>query len=225
MLPYYQYWETRIFNAISVLVLRAMAAAKTIFSGTIKRKPLIRIAAEYNHPEVTYYPSKEELANQLEKFIKNILDSAKQFGRWWKGFCTIFEEIPHPDSAELYIPYTFFDDVNESPIIADISCKIVQAKEDILKKINSSGDKWKKNMHERRLWDKNEMNKLIKQLDKNPSTAFIEKYIAFYKKSKRDIKILPHKSPSYFIVIDFAQVKNKYNAQVDEWLALLGKGL
>jgi dynein heavy chain len=27
-------------------------------------------------------------------------------------------------------------------MITDISCKIVQAKEDILKKINSSGDKW-----------------------------------------------------------------------------------
>jgi len=140
---YYKYWETKIFNAISSMILRAMAAIKTIFSGTIQKRPLIKISGEFHSSEITYHPSKEELANQLEKFIRSILESAKVFGRWWKGHCRIFEEKLHPETAEVYIPFTFFDDVNESPVITDISARIVQAKEDILKKINSSGLNWK----------------------------------------------------------------------------------
>ena len=219
---YYKYWETRIFNAISVMILRAMAAVKTIFSGTIQRKPLIKISGEFHNPEITYHPSKEELANQLEKFIRNILESAKSFGRWWKNYCIIFEEKQHPETAELYIPFTFFDDINESPMITDISAKIVQAKEDILKKINNSGSNWKKQMEEIRLYDKNEMNKVQKNLDKNPNTTYIDKLLAYYTKIINEIANFPNKYPSYFIIINFQHVKESFTEKGREWLSMLG---
>jgi dynein heavy chain len=34
MRPYFQYWERRIFNAITKMIIRAMAAAKTLFTRT-----------------------------------------------------------------------------------------------------------------------------------------------------------------------------------------------
>jgi dynein heavy chain len=222
---YYKYWETRIFNAISVMILRAMAAVKTIFSGTIQKKPLIKISAEFHNPEITYHPSKEELANQLEKFIRNILDSAKSFGRWWKGFCIIFEEKPNPETAEMYIPFTFFDEVNESPMITDVSAKLVQAKEDILKKINSSGNNWKRQMEDIRLYDKNEKNKVNKNLDKNANTNNIDKLLAYYKRIINEIMNFPEKYPSYFIIINFKDVKEKFIEKGYEWLNMLGNKL
>ena len=222
---YYKYWETRIFNAISVMILRAMSAVKTIFSGTIRDRPLIKISGEFSNPEITYHPSKEELANQLEKFIRNILESAKKFGRWWKGHCRIFEKANKADSSEDAIPFTFFDDVNESPMITDISAKIVQAKEDILKKINSSGNNWKKQMEQMKLWDKNEKNKVEKNLDKNPNTSFIDRYLSHYKKLSREIKAFPQQYPSYFIIIDFTDVKKKCEEKNYEWLNMLGDKL
>ncbi len=124
------------------MILRAMAAIKTIFQASSRRKPLIQISAEYMSPDINYHPSKEDLANQLDKFMKNVLDSAKQFGRWFKNYCIVFGEKTR--EGETYIPFTFYDDVNESPVIADIYRKIVEAKEDIIKKITSSGEKWKK---------------------------------------------------------------------------------
>jgi len=222
---YYKYWETRIFNAISIMILRAMAAVKTIYSGTIQKKPLIKISAEYHFPEITYHPSKEELANQLEKFFRSILESSKAFGRWWKGYCITFEEKPNPETAELYIPFTFFDEVNESPIITDISTKIVQAREDILKKINSSGNNWKRQMDDFRLYDKNEKNKVFKALDKNPSTANIDKMLTLYKRIISEISNLPEKYPSYFIIINFKEVKVKFIEKAYEWLNMLGDKL
>ena len=77
MVDYYQYWEKWIFNAISIMILWAFAAIKTIFTTNKKRKPLIKISAEYSNPDITYLPSAQEIENQLEKFIKNALESAK----------------------------------------------------------------------------------------------------------------------------------------------------
>lgn len=112
MLDYYQYWERWIFKAISIMILRAFAAIKTIFTQTSKWKLLIKISAEYSNPDITYLPSAQEIENQLDKFIKNALESAKSFGWWWKGFCRVFDEVTNSETAEKYIPYTFFEDIN-----------------------------------------------------------------------------------------------------------------
>jgi dynein heavy chain, axonemal len=222
---YYKYWETRIFNAISIMILRAMAAVKTIYSGTIQKKQLIKISADYHFPEITYHPSKEEIANQLEKFFRSILESSKSFGRWWKGYCITFEEKPNPETAELYIPFTFFDEVNESPIITDISAKIVQAREDILKKMNSSGQHWKRIMEDFRLYDKNEKSKVLKALDKNHSTSNIDKMLTLYKRIISEISNKPEKYPSYFVITNFKNVKESFIKTAYEWLDMLGKKL
>lgn len=88
MRQYYYYWERRIFNAITKMIIRALAANKALWRG----KPLIKMSATYNYPEMSYHPTVEELKTQLDKFVSNILHSAKKFGRWLDGYCKIFEE-------------------------------------------------------------------------------------------------------------------------------------
>ena len=91
MQKYYEFWERRIFNAITKMTVRALAANKTLFNR--KNKPyLIKMTGSYNHPEITFHPTQEELRTTLQKFSQNILESTKSFGRWWRGFCHVFEE-------------------------------------------------------------------------------------------------------------------------------------
>lgn len=60
MEKYYEYWERRIFNAITKMIVRALAANKTLFMR--KTKPyLIKMTSSYVHPEITFHPTKEEL--------------------------------------------------------------------------------------------------------------------------------------------------------------------
>ena len=110
MKPYYAYWERRIFNAITKMIVRALVANKTIWM-RIEAPYLVKMSSSYMHPEILYHPTVEELRTQLDKFTRSILESTKSFGRWWDGFCKIFEERMHEETAEKYIPYTFFDDV------------------------------------------------------------------------------------------------------------------
>jgi len=98
MQPYYQYWERRIFNAITKMVVRALAANKTIFLRN--EKPcLVKMTSFFQNPDITFYPSIEDLRNDLEKFSRNILETTKKFGRWWDKFCRIFDEITHEETA------------------------------------------------------------------------------------------------------------------------------
>jgi hypothetical protein len=75
------------------------------------------MTSSYNHPEITFHPTQEELRTTLQKFSQNILESTKSFGRWWRGFCSVFEERVNEENAEKYIPYTFYDDVMHNGMI------------------------------------------------------------------------------------------------------------
>ena len=127
MKTYYQYWERRIFNAITKMIIRALAANKTLWVRN-EKPSLIKMTSSYNHPAMTYHPTEDELRLKLENFTKYILASTKQFGRWWDGFCKIFEERFNEEDSERYIPYTFYDDVMLNPVITYLLYEIVQAK-------------------------------------------------------------------------------------------------
>jgi dynein heavy chain len=117
MKSYYKYWERRIFNAITKMIVKALAANKTIFM-RVERPCLIKMTSSYNHPEITFHPTVDELKTQLDKLTRHILESTRSFGRWWDGYCKIFDAIEHEETAEKYIPYTFFDDVMPNTMIS-----------------------------------------------------------------------------------------------------------
>jgi dynein heavy chain len=76
MRPYYAYWERRIFNAITKMIVRALAANKTLWCRN--EKPfLIKMTSSFQITDVAFHPTTEELKTQLEKFNRNILDSTK----------------------------------------------------------------------------------------------------------------------------------------------------
>ena len=57
------------------------------------------------------------------------------FGRWWQGYCTIFEEKTDPDTSEKYIPFTFNDEIVENPVVIALKVEILQKRENIKEKI------------------------------------------------------------------------------------------
>jgi dynein heavy chain len=169
MRPYYMYWERRIFNAITKLIVRALAANKTIYQ-RVEKPCLIKMISNYTHPEITFHPTVDELRTQLVKFSSNILESTRQFGRWWDGFCIIFEEKINDENAEKYIPYTFFEDVMQNKMISQLHYEIVQCKNQIIQRFELLVKGWTKRGQLKILFDKNEMTKLQKAIDKSQST-------------------------------------------------------
>jgi hypothetical protein len=57
MLPYYKYWERKVFNAITKMIIRALAVVKAILMSRDGVKPLIRMDAGNNNLEIIYQPA------------------------------------------------------------------------------------------------------------------------------------------------------------------------
>lgn len=130
MQTYYYYWERRIFNAITKMTIRALAANKALWNR--HREPaLIEMKAKFDQNEMFYYPPVEELRTQLDKFNRNILLSSQKFGRWWDGFCKIFEEQDDKNSQAKIIKYTFYDDVILNPVVTSLTSEITTATQNI----------------------------------------------------------------------------------------------
>lgn len=206
MRPYYMYWERRIFNAISKMIVRALAANKTLWMRT-ERPSLIRMTSAYIHPGITFHPTQEELKTQLEKFSRNILESTKSFGRWHDGFCTIFSEINNDETNEKYIPYTFFDDVMQNKMISQLHYEIVQSKVQIIEKFTLLVKGWKSKWKLTELFDKNQQTKLQKQIDKQNSTQMIEQLILRFLGMKNSLEMYHNEQQNYFVLIDNSDVK------------------
>ena len=205
------------------MVIRALATNKALLTKT--GKPMIKMTATYNHPDMSYHPTKDELRTQLDKFNRNILDSTKKFGRWWDGYCKIFDTIPDKDSSEQTIPFSFFDDVNHNPVITALNLEIVQQAQTIEDKFTLHAERF----HERAfkvIYDKNEMTKMQKAIEKSASVTTIEKRIMGFKTLKRvNIKSKSSMIQNFLVLVDYSDVLTNALEKVNEWLASLGKVL
>ena len=219
MRTYYYYWERRIFNAITKMIIRAMAANKALWRG----KPLIMMKANYNHPEMSYHPTVEELKTQLDKFSSNILQSAKKFGRWWDGYCKIFEETVDKDTSEKSIKYTFYDELNQNPVICNLQMEIQTLNMQIQKKFDLQADGFF-NQSFKMLYDKNELTKMQKHAEKSHSVTVIEKRLLILKKlKKQNIKQKPTHYQNSIVNVDYTDVYSNALDKVGEWWNVLGK--
>lgn len=69
------------------------------------------------------------------------------------------------------------------------------------------------------------MSRLQKQIDKNQSTADIEKLIFVFKQYRKDAKRMPDTVRNFFIQVDHIEVKQKTIMQAGMWLDILGNSL
>lgn len=90
---YYHYWERIIYNAITQMVIRSMAA----LMGFLQCKdalPLFKVVVSLNGKEFVVSPSLTEVDKILTKSVKNMAESARSFVRWMHGTCeTIYLKI------------------------------------------------------------------------------------------------------------------------------------
>lgn len=84
----------------------------------------------------------------------------------------------HEETAEKYIPFTFFDDVMQNKMISQLHYEIIQCKGQIIDKFGMMTKSWVAKL--KQLFDKGTMTKLMRQIEKSQSTKEIEKNITAF---------------------------------------------
>jgi hypothetical protein len=73
----------------------------------------------------------------------------------------------HEETGEKSIPYTFYEDVMVNPVIIQLNYDLVQARNQVREKFTLFSKGWTKKAQFRILFDKNDMQRLSKQIDKS----------------------------------------------------------
>ena len=161
--------------------------------------------AEFN-TEMSYYPSVYDLRTALDRFTRNIIESTKRFGRWWDGFCKVFEESVDKDTSEKTIRYTFYDDVNHNPVVALLSLELVGLTDQIQQKFQMYGDRFldKKFKY---IYDRQQLTKMQRSYEKSGNVRDIEKQIMTFKLFKKlNIKSKQVQIQNFLVLVDYSKV-------------------
>jgi dynein heavy chain len=81
---------------------------------------------------------------------------------------------------------------------------------------------WKNKGKMGELFDKNQMTKIQKQLEKSQNTADIERMIVSFKSLKQTYIAQSNEQQNYFVLVDNSEVKQASIDKVDDWLECLG---
>jgi dynein heavy chain len=119
MVVYYQYWERRIFNAITTMLIRGMSTFQTLFSANERRQPLFRVKADCIGPEIDDN-GLHSVLKLINKLLKNTVHSANYFVRWMDGTCQPVPPQPGQDEDQQQ-RYTFYRDVKDNPALMDMT--------------------------------------------------------------------------------------------------------
>ena len=217
---YYGYWEKRIFNAITTMIIRALLSLKALFTKRDDRAPLFRVTSSYSQPKVTYHPSLQEIERALEKIITNALESAKSFPRWQKGSCELCRPKGGIDTVE-YVHH-FYKEVSKIPNLLALQMKIRDMCGRLSQKLLNQARYWETKVQ--KLVD--EKNKVrFEKLAESMSFIQIEIYMNGYHTVINDFEFTKAEKKVIFMLVDDTRTRTSIKKETFKWLNLFSKSL
>ncbi|CAJ1332260.1 unnamed protein product [Effrenium voratum] len=221
MAEYYHYWERRIFNAITTMLLRGMSTFQTLFSaGERKRPPLLRVKADCNGAEIDDN-ALQSVFRLISKLLKNTIQSAKSFVRWMDGTCRMVPPQPGQEDEQQQM-FTFYRDVKDNPALFDMTINIQNSIQKIFSIIDKFLRHWKRYEDRWKLWDPKWKQDLEKVREKRPPFVFFDAHICVYKSLADSLAAYPPEKDIGFVRIDCTSIVAAIRTQAMDWVAGYG---
>jgi dynein heavy chain len=221
MVEYYQYWERRIFNAITTMLLKGMSSFQTLFGGGDKRRPpLLKIKADFNGSEVVDN-GLQSVFRLISKLLQNTIHSANHFIRWMEGTCRLVPPQPSQEEDQKQL-FTFYRDVKENPALIDMTINIQNSIQKVFQVIHKFLRSWRRYESQWGLWDPKRKQDLDKVAEKKPNVYYFDVYIFVYKGLADGLASYPSEKDISFVRIDSTSVIAGIRAQAMEWVASYG---
>jgi dynein heavy chain, axonemal len=213
MAKYYGYWEKRIFNAITTMVIRAMLSLKFLFDKSKNRPPLFKVSSSYNPPKISFHPSLTDIGKILEKLIQNVLDSPKSFPRWQRGRCELCGPKKRMDVDEFI--HQFYNDVSKIKNLIHLHRTIKETTNKFSDKLNRMVESWEKN-YKKPGDDKDQ--------DRTKKRAVNMNLIAIEEEMYTKINLFADFDPKkpegivVFMLVDYTRIRNSLKKEEEKWL-------
>ncbi|KAM5191717.1 dynein axonemal heavy chain 10 [Mantella aurantiaca] len=172
MAQYYAYWEGKVYNTLTKMVLKNFQAFNAAIIG---KTPLFQVETILSAPEIILHPNFNEIFKLIAQCYKGCLETTKNFVRWMHGTCILCP----PQKAEEDEPfvYNFYSEIYQIPQIIEQLVMISQNMHKLLTSLTKYLNRWKRY---RPLWKLDKAIVLEKFAAKKPSCVTFDEKLQFY---------------------------------------------
>ena len=239
LIQYYAYWERKIFQALTHCVYKALRTFMKFLNinkvpSQSRHPPIFRITASLIVPDIVLTPALLDINKLFSKMVKNTIESTNAFVRWKRGTCieihpdevfkreqnsSRYESIKEGDEPVIF---SFYKDINVDPNILKMMFTLNQSVQKDFASVNRFLDKWKRYST---LWKHDKHSLLEKFVKSMPTYVQYEDKLAYYKKTKDQIKQERPVTDINFIQVSCHPLIVDLVREVDAWTMVIGKSM
>ncbi|NXC37460.1 DYH10 protein, partial [Campylorhamphus procurvoides] len=212
---YYAYWEKRIYQVLIQLIVKNLQAFNAVLLANV---PLFQIKAVLSVPEITFQPSASEIDQMAAESIQDCVKVAKHFVRWMHGTC--IECPPQHVRKEEAVPFNFYSDVSQSPLIIEQAVLITQNIHEVLASLSEYLNQW--NRYDL-LWKSDKDTVLEGFAAEKPACVTFDEQLQFYMKVAQEVTQQPLIKDEQFIRLQLAPLALSVQENAQGWMTSLGK--
>ncbi|KAL8020331.1 putative AAA+ ATPase domain, dynein heavy chain region D6 P-loop domain-containing protein [Plasmopara halstedii] len=231
MSTYYMYWERRVFNAITKMIIASMTTLQALLNihtkdmnnaslvmgeAKFKRPPLCKVKATMHGKEIIVTPSLSDMYKYLSKCVKHIVESAKAFIRWMHGTCRETAPLVVNEDEEP-IMFTFYSDISQNPYVIKMTLSLNQEIHKVFNIVNRYLDSWRRYDTVYNLWNTKRRSALDKLMDKKPPCVYFDTRMAQYSRLAESVRNQPTEKDTDFLQIDCLPLAVSIAKQAEMW--------
>ncbi|XP_058137242.1 dynein axonemal heavy chain 10 [Dasypus novemcinctus] len=212
---YYEYWENKIYDVLTKLVLKNLQSFNCLIIGNA---PLFQTETILTAPEIILHPNANEIDKICVHCVRNCVEITKHFVRWMNGSC--IECPPQKGEEEEVVIISFFNDISLNPQIIDQAVMIPQNIHRLLVSLMKYLQKWKRY---RPLWKLDKTIVMEKFAAKKPPCVSYDEKLQFYSKIAYDVMRHPLVKDEHCIRLQLGPLAHTVQENAKSWVFSLGK--
>ncbi|XP_042636525.1 dynein axonemal heavy chain 10 [Orycteropus afer afer] len=212
---YYEYWENRIYEVLTKLILKNLQSFNSLILGNV---PLFQTETILSAPEIILHPNASEIDKMCVHCVRNCVEITKHFVRWMNGSC--IECPPQKGEEEELVVISFFSDVSQNPQIIEQAVMIPQNIHRILINLMKYLQKWKRY---RPLWKLDKAIVMEKFAARKPPCVAYDEKLQFYSKVAYEVMRHPLIKDEHCIRLQLGPLAHTVQENAKSWVVSLGK--
>ncbi|XP_067295015.1 dynein axonemal heavy chain 10 isoform X2 [Pseudorasbora parva] len=216
MAQFYAYWERKIFDSLTKMLLQNIQAFNNALMGTT---PLFQIDTILAAPEIALLPKNSEVYKLIKQCVADCVESTRKFVRWMHGSC-IHCPPQNVDGEDKPFVFTFYNEVCQLPQINEQATAVSQTIQRLLNGISLYLKTW---MSYRSLWKLDKAIVMEKFAAKKPSCVMYDEKFQFYVKVSNEVAKQPLVKHEHIIRLNLEPLACAIQENAQAWVTSLGR--
>ncbi|NWS77915.1 DYH10 protein, partial [Crotophaga sulcirostris] len=212
---YYAYWENRIYDVLTQLIVKNLQAFNAATLGNV---PLFQTEAILSVPEIILHPSASEIEKMTVQCVQDCVEVTKHFVRWMHGTCIACP--PQHVKEDEVVTFSFYSDVSQSPVVIEQAVLITQNVHKLLASLSKYLNQWKRYQP---LWKLDKGMVMERLAAEKPTCVTFDEELQFYMKVAQEVTQQPLIKDEQFIRLQLAPLAYTVQEHARGWVFSLGK--